>query len=635
MFDLSRHHARVTSDPLREAYTSRSPVIPWLAFRPVPEEEVARGWETLRQTPRTGKSVAYVHVPFCSNHCLFCNFYRNSTRGGISSSYVDSVIREIENDAATPMGQSAPVHAVYLGGGTPTDLEARDLGRLLETLRRCLPLANDCEITVEGRPTGCTPDKISACLDAGANRFSFGVQSFDTAVRKRLGRKMGREELRDFLGALCAMDRAAVVCDLIFGLPHQTEESWLQDLDTAIGIGLDGVDLYALTLLPSSPLANALRKGSLPAGATIPEQASLYALGVQTLERAGWRHLTSAHFSRETRERNLYNQLVKSGASCLAYGAGAGGSSGGMSYLVAADLMRHREAVTEGRKALGGLYHAGPGHAAKAVVTAGTEIGRLDLARAEEAGAPGLCAVTAPLVLQWQQAGLVTCDGSVLRLTLAGRFWHTNLTSALHHVIDALHASPPPAPRGIQPKPTPMKPTESYDQEKQTALETLRDKFAKSADGILEMIALQSGLTTREVVGCLPESFWQSVDGGRFEEIMLDISEWGEILFIVHTGDGVFECGGPLPRGSFGRGFYNLERGSPIRGHIRAENCGDICLVRRPFMGKETCSVQFFNTHGDAMFKVFVTRNEDDSLKGDQVARFEALRERFKEATAA
>jgi len=180
-----------------------------------------------------------------------------------------------------------------------------------------------------------------------------------------------------------------------------------------------------------------------------------------------------------------------------------------------------------------------------------------------------------------------------------------------------------------------MTSTDTTDKEKQPLLDTLREKFAKSADGILEMIAAQSGLTTREVVSCLPESCCQFVEGEHFEAIMTELSEWGEILLIVHTADGVFECAGPMPKGSFGRGFYNLERGSPIRGHIRADNCDAICLVRRPFMGKETCSLQFFNTHGDAMFKVFVNRAEDGSLDAGQVSRFEGLWTRFQEPVAA
>src|SRR5690606_13359480 len=101
-----------------------------------------------------------------------------------------------------------------------------------------------------------------------------------------------------FLQGICALDQATVVCDLMFGLPNQTKESWLRDIEICTDIGLDGVDLYCLTLLPASPLALAVRNGSIPHGADIREQAVFYASGVEMLDQAGWRHLTSAHFSR-------------------------------------------------------------------------------------------------------------------------------------------------------------------------------------------------------------------------------------------------------------------------------------------------------------------------------------------------
>ncbi len=627
---LESFFARVCDDPLRGAFEGRRPLVPWLSQRPVAKAELGETWERLRATPRTGgKAVAYFHVPFCSNHCLFCNFYRNATRRNSSAAYVDTIIAELEREAQTALVQSGPVHAVYFGGGTPTDLDAPDLGRLVRAVRRCLPLAGDCEITVEARATGFEEAKIEACLEAGANRFSLGVQTFDTAVRQRLGRRMTGEVVADFVRRLAARDRATVVCDLIYGLPGQTPESWEADLAIATDLGLDGVDLYCLTLIPSSPLAAAIRKGSIEPGAVIAGQAGYYAAGVAALERAGWRQLTSAHFARETRERNWYNQLIKAGAACLAFGSGAGGLVPGYSYLNLPDLARYYETVPTGAKPLAGLFATGPGHGAKGAITGGLEVGRLEPAAVEEAGAPGFMAKAEPLLAQWEEAGLLRREGGALRLTQAGRFWHTNLASALHHVVD----SPIPL-RAVAASPHSMKPT-TDPKEKEIVLEALRTRFKESADGVLEMIAAQSGLTTREVTACLPESCCQSVEGGQFAEVMEELSTWGDILLIVHTADAIIECLAPLPAGSFGRGFFNLGHGSPIRGHIRAERCAEICLVRRPFMGMETCSVQFFNEEGGAMFKIFVTRDEEDVLLPEQVRRFEALQERYRQVEVA
>ncbi len=178
-----------------------------------------------------------------------------------------------------------------------------------------------------------------------------------------------------------------------------------------------------------------------------------------------------------------------------------------------------------------------------------------------------------------------------------------------------------------------MNPTTSTDP--QTVLHSLRQRFAESADGVLEAIAREQGLSTLDVVSCLPAECCTRVNGEHFQAIMDELSEWGEILLIVHTPDAIIECGAPLPKVTTGRGFYNFEHGSPIRGHIRLDACAEICLIRRPFMGMETCSVQFFNAEGNAIFKVFVGRGEDDVLDAGQVRRFEALRERFNSAVTA
>ncbi|MCB5174513.1 heme utilization cystosolic carrier protein HutX [Microvirga lenta] len=152
--------------------------------------------------------------------------------------------------------------------------------------------------------------------------------------------------------------------------------------------------------------------------------------------------------------------------------------------------------------------------------------------------------------------------------------------------------------------------------------------LAAKPDGVLEAIAADLDVSLQNVLDCLPSGAALRADGGAFEDVWSDLTTWGDITFVVHTRDGVFECKGGIPPGTFGRGYFNIHGDSPIGGHIRAENCRWIYFVDRPFFGKRSCSVQFINKTGEAMFKVFVGRNEDRSLKADQVARFEALRDR-------
>lgn len=150
--------------------------------------------------------------------------------------------------------------------------------------------------------------------------------------------------------------------------------------------------------------------------------------------------------------------------------------------------------------------------------------------------------------------------------------------------------------------------------------------LADKPDGVIETIAREVGVPTLAVLEAAPPGERTMIPAARFEALWQELAGWGDVLLIVHTQDIVLECAGALPVGSFGRGFYNIHGDSPIGGHIKAGNCRVILLVDRMFHGRRSCSVQFFNGEGEAMFKVFVRRGPDRALDPAQLARFEALK---------
>ncbi len=158
---------------------------------------------------------------------------------------------------------------------------------------------------------------------------------------------------------------------------------------------------------------------------------------------------------------------------------------------------------------------------------------------------------------------------------------------------------------------------------------SLSARMAGDQDGILEQIAREYGVSTFEVVSSLPPELRTIVSGEHFVDVLNDVAEWGEILFIVHTPDIVLECHGTLPTGSFKHGYYNVHGDSAIGGHIRASNCKHIAFLSRPFMGRPSLSLNFFNEAGAAMFKIFVRRNTGRELIPEQCGKFAALRSRF------
>lgn len=158
------------------------------------------------------------------------------------------------------------------------------------------------------------------------------------------------------------------------------------------------------------------------------------------------------------------------------------------------------------------------------------------------------------------------------------------------------------------------------------ALAEARRLLAAKPDGVIEAVAREAGVPTEDVLKLLPEGDRIAVSGAEFEAVWRQLTDWGPVLFIVHTPDIVLECEGALPPGSFGRGYFNIHGDSPIGGHIKAASCATIYLVDRMFHGRRSCSVQFFNGEGEAMFKVFVRRDAERQLIPGQLALFERLK---------
>lgn len=403
--------------------------MPWQGRRRIPTEGSEALWDGLLRSPG-GQRVLYVHVPFCANHCLFCGFYQNRYESEAARSYTERLLEEIHREPESSRKGGGILQAVYLGGGTPSALDAGDLARLVKAIRQGFPLAGDCEITLEGRISHFDVDKVDACLDAGVNRISLGVQTFHTDIRRKQGRRSTREEAIQYIERLRSKGAAAVVIDLIFGLPGQTDAIWREDLETALALGPDGVDLYALGVFPGTPLFAALRKGLGERPRSLQEQGAMYRVGAELLMEAGWRQLSNSHFARDTRERNRYNLLIKRGTETLAYGAGAGGTLGAYAFQLHGELGTYTEQVAAGRKPIEQVFEADTAQPLCDAVSGSLDEGFLDLKAFEQALEKPARAL-GQLLDAWEQEGLLERRGSKLRLTLAGRFWSTHLSAGL------------------------------------------------------------------------------------------------------------------------------------------------------------------------------------------------------------
>lgn len=208
----------------------------------------------------------YVHVPFCSSRCGYCDFntYTPGELGGTASpeSYLDALEKELELAAAS--GTTRPATTVFIGGGTPSMLGASGLTRVLSAVRNTIGIALGAEVTTESNPETTSPEFFSELLESGYNRISLGMQSASSSVLRVLERK--HTPGRAFDAAREAMNAGFlhVNLDVIYGTPTETDDDVRLTLDRALETGVDHISAYSLIVEDGTAMARKVRKGQLP-----------------------------------------------------------------------------------------------------------------------------------------------------------------------------------------------------------------------------------------------------------------------------------------------------------------------------------------------------------------------------------
>ena len=421
-----------SENPLGCAFTKKRVVHPGAGGKRMvmDKEEQTRIWaDLMAQTPNPADERAvYIHIPFCDKKCSYCGFFQNFTREEAAHHYVDVLLDELDAAADTPYAQGAPFQAVFFGGGTPTALSDADIVRLVQAVRARLPLTSDCEITLEGRIHDLTERKVEAAMNAGINRFSLGVQSFDTRVRQAIGRIDDGETVIATLRRMVEQQGAVVIADLIYGLPYQSMEVWENDVRTQFEIGIAGGDLYQLNVFPSSELARRVASGDLPMLPTTEEQAEYFRRGIDiVMEYPMVRRIDTTHWATDHRERSIYNTLAKRGCDVLAFGSGAGGFIGQMMWRNHGALAPYEKMVEEGAKPFQFMGEQADTHRMQSEIGDQIEHGYLYAPFFTKKYGVDLLTEMELLLAAWAENGLVTRTETGFRLTRAGEFWHDNL----------------------------------------------------------------------------------------------------------------------------------------------------------------------------------------------------------------
>ena len=259
----------------------------------------------------------YLHIPFCSAICNYCNFNRGLLDEALKRQYVAALIQEIRQ-AAEP---DTPVDTIYFGGGTPSLLTAGEVGAVVEACREAFAIAADSEITLEANPETVTHETLSGYAATGVNRLSFGVQSFREEELRRLGRLHSVETARQALFRARGAGFDNISLDLMMWLPEQRLDQWLVSVDALITLEPDHASLYLLELYPNAPLREDMARAGW-SQAPDEDAASMYLEALDRLARAGYEQYEISNVSKPGR-RARHNIKYWQDGEWLGFGCGA------------------------------------------------------------------------------------------------------------------------------------------------------------------------------------------------------------------------------------------------------------------------------------------------------------------------
>ncbi len=279
----------------------------------------------------------YLHVPFCSVRCGYCDFNTYTAdelgEGATRASYADTAIAEIELAGRTlaEHGPLPPVETVFVGGGTPTQLPSGDLVRMLRAIDSTFGLTADAEVTTEANPDSVTADSLAELSAGGFTRISFGVQSAVPHVLATLDRTHDPARVPDAVRWAREAGFGQVSIDLIYGTPGETLEDWRASLGHALDLAPDHISAYALIVEAGTAFARRVGRGEIPP----PDDdlmADKYVLADDVLSAAGYRWYELSNWARGDAARCRHNLLYWHSADWWGIGPGAHSHVGGVRW---------------------------------------------------------------------------------------------------------------------------------------------------------------------------------------------------------------------------------------------------------------------------------------------------------------
>ncbi|MGE6629243.1 radical SAM family heme chaperone HemW [Bacillus sp. NPDC077027] len=285
---------------------------------------------------------AYIHIPFCEHICHYCDF----NKFFIKTQPVDEYLTALEKEMKHTIEQKGKTElkTIFIGGGTPTSLSVNQLDTLMDQIHRVLkPTDNLVEFAVEANPDELSLDKLNVLKSAGVNRLSFGVQTFEDDLLKKIGRVHQKKDVLTSFERARAVGFDNISLDLMFGLPHQEKHHLMDSMETAFSLGAEHYSVYSLIVEPKTVFYNLMQKGKLH----LPPQereAEMYELVMDEMEKHGLHQYEISNYAKPGFE-SRHNLTYWSNEDYFGFGAGAHGYVDGIRHANAGPVKHYLDLI--------------------------------------------------------------------------------------------------------------------------------------------------------------------------------------------------------------------------------------------------------------------------------------------------
>lgn len=362
---------------------------------------------------------AYIHIPFCEHICYYCDFNKVFLEGQPVDEYIQSLLTEIR--LTLEKHPTKVSETIYIGGGTPTSLTAKQLDVLLTGIHRYLPTHTTKEFTVEANPGDLTAEKLDVFKAHGVNRLSMGVQTFDDRLLKKIGRKHSVQDVYDTIKLLEKKQFDNVSIDLIYALPGQTLESFRDTLTKALAFDLPHYSMYSLILENKTMFMNWVRQGRLELP-TQEVETQMFEEAIIAMAQSGHHQYEISNFAKKGKE-SMHNLVYWDNEHYYGFGAGASGYLDQKRYKNYGPIQHYMKPLKEQRLPIFETEEISRANQIEEEMFLGLrKIEGVSLRRFEEKFNKKLTTVYQHVIAELQQQQLAVLEEDYFRLTPKGLF---------------------------------------------------------------------------------------------------------------------------------------------------------------------------------------------------------------------